>query len=82
MVKRPANHTKPRPRRKTRHVWVHEPPLTVHQGLLVGTQERSGVTWAYVAFIATEESDPHLVCRWVNARLMTYVPSEPGDLPY
>lgn len=40
------------------------------------------MTWAYVAFIATEESDPHLVCRWVNARLMTYVPSEPGDLPY
>lgn len=43
MVKRPANHTKPRPRRKTRHVWVHEPspdrspgPPSGHPGALRG----------------------------------------------
>jgi hypothetical protein len=82
MVKRPANHTKPKPRRVVRHVWIHEPPLTTYQGLLIGTQARNGVTWAYVALIELEQSEARLVCRWVNERVVTYVPSEPGDLPY
>jgi len=82
MVKRPANHTKPKPRRIVRHVWIHEPPLTTYQALLIGTQVRAGVTWAYVAYIDREESDPRLVCSWVKARFVTYAPSEPGELSY
>jgi hypothetical protein len=82
MVKRPANHTTPKRRRTIRHVWIHEPPFGTYQGLLIGTQARSGVNWAYVAFIDFEETDPRLVCRWVRERFVTYVPSEPGDLPF
>ena len=82
VVKRPANHTKPKPQRLVRHVWVHEPPLTTYQGLLIGTQTRGGVTWAYVAVIEQEDSEARLVCRWVKERFVTYVPSEPAELPY
>lgn len=82
MVKRPANHTKPERRRVVRHAWIHEPPLTTYQGLLIGTRARNGVSWAYVAVIELEQSEARLVCRWVNERFLTYAPSEPGELPY
>ena len=82
MVKRPANHTKPKPQRLVRHVWVHDPPLATYQGLLIGAQTRAGVAWAYVAVIEHEDSEARLVCRWVKERFVTYVPSVPAELPY
>lgn len=82
MVKRPANHTKPPPKRTIRHVWIHEPPLMTYQGLLIGTQARAGIEWAYVALIEQEQSEARLVCRWVKERFVTYVPSQPSELPY
>lgn len=82
MVKRPANHTKPMPKRVVRHVWIHEPSLATYYGLLIGTQARGGVGWAYVALIDNESADARLVCRWVQERFISYVPSEPPAMPY
>lgn len=32
--------------------------------------------------IEQEDSKARLVCRWVKERFVTYVPSEPPELPY
>jgi hypothetical protein len=82
MVKRPANHTKPKRKRIVRHVWIHEPPLTTYQGLLIGSQTRAGVDWSYVALIDMEDTHAILTCRWVRSRFVTYVPSVPPELSY
>lgn len=74
MVKRPANHTKPRPRRIVRHVWVHESPTVTYQGLLIGSQSRNGIDWSYVALIDHEDTHAVLTCRWVRSQLVSFVP--------
>lgn len=82
MVKNPANHTKSKPKRVVRHVWVHDSPTLNYPGLLIGSQTRNGVDWSYVALIDKEETQAVLTCRWVMSRLVTFVPSEPGELSY
>lgn len=82
MVKRPANHTKPRPERVVRHVWVHQSPTRNWQGLLIGSQLRNGVDWSYVAMIDHEATTAVLTCRWVQTRRISYVPSTPPEMPY
>jgi hypothetical protein len=82
MVKRPANHTKPKPERVVRHVWVHESPTLNWQGLLIGSQTRNGIDWPYVALIDMEQTQSVLTCRWVLSRHLSYVPSSPPEMPY